>query len=1049
MVAESTGFEHPASNPSDDDNVGFDATALLGISASTRGDTSPPPRPRRGVVATHIPTSVKIAAAAGLILIVAIAIVLPLLHSHPPLVTSTAVSAPASTQPSSTGSGDWIQSHRAELQAKKSSADSLALLGNLQAAYDAYKEILVEIAAHNAQHDPAIAELARSVRATQDRVFNALLERRQLAERHRAAAAIAATQRAPAATLAAVPTSQPSPSVASVIEPENPATPSTAPTTAVAANDQSEPPADTTLPTTLPARPPPKLHTYSLPDAVTDKAIGESIGAGVKYLMSQFYRGQVGLEPMEPNPRFGGAFRGEGVDALCVYALLHAGQAMDEKFIKIDDPFTRAMLSRLKSFDLEFTYHRSLRAAALAVYDRPEDHAQLEDDVRWLIEASRYGAYTYQMPPPMQPLQRWDNSNSQYGQLGVWAGAQAGIAVPDNYWRDILQHWTECQCANGQWAYTNGNASGTLTMTCAGVASLLVASDYLDIQSSSNKIFTGPPIGGGGVSSLDGGNGNGGEGGANEGDGQGGGQRGGGQAGAGVGGPNDPAGRGLAWLDTGDNCVSNVAGGSINTGYALYGLERVGLASGYKYFGKHDWYAEFARSIIASQHFDGSWGPGHAGTDTLIDTSYALLFLSRGRHPILYNKLRFNGRWNNRPHDVENLAKFGTHELERPLNWQVINLAREWFDWMDSPVLYIASDQPLKLTDRDARNLRDFAYGGGLIFTQADHDSVEFTHSVEALCRKIFPDYELTKLPKEHDIYNVDYILKPPVPPLRAINNGSRILLLHSEHDLSGVWQSKASEDQKTAFELGINVFVYASGKNNLLNRLVSPYIPPPPKVHPGTIHVDRLRYPGQWEPEPYAWTRFPRYFAWETDKNLDVATVDLKGLELNNTVRTAFLTGTVRYDFTEAEVAATRAFVEGGGVLVIDACGGQNDFVRSVDDSLLAKAFPEARATPIPPTHPILLPLSDAADDLRTPELRLYTLEKLGRGVGAKVLTFGKGTVIFSPIDLTTGLLGTSSWGILGYEPAYAQATMKNIILWANRRTATTQATTAPATEP
>ena len=38
---------------------------------------------------------------------------------------------------------------------------------------------------------------------------------------------------------------------------------------------------------------------------------------------------------------------------------------------------------------------------------------------------------------------------------------------------------------------------------------------------------------------------------------------------------------------------------------------------------------------------------------------------------------------------------------------------------------------------------------------------------------------------------------------------------------------------------------------------------------------------------------------------------------------------------------------------------------------------------------------------------------------------------MIFSRLDLTSGLLGTTTWGILGYDPTYAQSFMKNLILW------------------
>jgi hypothetical protein len=54
------------------------------------------------------------------------------------------------------------------------------------------------------------------------------------------------------------------------------------------------------------------------------------------------------------------------------------------------------------------------------------------------------------------------------------------------------------------------------------------------------------------------------------------------------------------------------------------------------------------------------------------------------------------------------------------------------------------------------------------------------------------------------------------------------------------------------------------------------------------------------------------------------------------------------------------------------------------------------------------------------------------GRGRRPEILRAGKGCVIFSALDITSGLLGTRTWGIAGYEPGYSQALMKNILLWA-----------------
>ena len=41
-----------------------------------------------------------------------------------------------------------------------------------------------------------------------------------------------------------------------------------------------------------------------------------------------------------------------------------------------------------------------------------------------------------------------------------------------------------------------------------------------------------------------------------------------------------------------------------------------------------------------------------------------------------------------------------------------------------------------------------------------------------------------------------------------------------------------------------------------------------------------------------------------------------------------------------------------------------------------------------------------------------------------------GKGRVVFSAVDVCSGLLGTNTWGIVGYLPEYSEAVVKNLIL-------------------
>src|SRR4051812_18980980 len=180
---------------------------------------------------------------------------------------------------------------------------------------------------------------------------------------------------------------------------------------------------------------------------------------------------------------------------------------------------------------MPITYGRSLRASALAIYDRPEDRAQLREDVAWLVGAAVQGAYTYDdyytrpgSPGAAQPPPDgfFDHSNSQYGVLGVWNGAESGAAVPARYWIEVERHWVSQQTDDGMWGYRS-HAGGTTTMTCAGIMALSITRDYLELAGEAEnpeRLAGGPALE-----------------------------------------------KALKWLETGDNAVN------VPSGYALYGME--------------------------------------------------------------------------------------------------------------------------------------------------------------------------------------------------------------------------------------------------------------------------------------------------------------------------------------------------------------------------------------------------------------------------------------------------------------------------------------------
>ena len=839
----------------------------------------------------------------------------------------------------------WEQAHRSELLSIKQNAENLTVSGQYGAAYQKYQE-LERLTAGRPIEDPYLrSELEKSWMYRdwlRDRLMAGVREPPQ-------------TQ--PAATAPSGTPEQEAPQAGAATQPAAAGSTTTAPTAA--------------------ARP--AVRATPLPSAgITDAQIGASIKKGVDFLLQQFDGTR--LPPGATTAEYY-----DGLQSLAVYALMQSGLATHDQRLDIHGKFMSGAIDavkRLRMDDRAQTYGRAIRATALALYNRRQDQAIIRQDVQWLLGAQDGGAFTYtDQFPRHSGVFFWDNSNSQYGLLGVWSGAEAGAAVPIRFWRDVQEHWTGCQLPDGQWTYKNGDQNARRSMTLAGIASLFVTQDYLDAQDWGERV--GRP-------------------------------------------PFSPAlAKGLAWLEDGDNSVITQEGEEDWT-YTLYGLERTGLASGFKYFGSHDWYRERAADAMAWQNGDGSWNTSYGN---LVGTSYALLFLARGRHPVIMNKLRFDGDWANRPRDVANLARFASAQLERPLNWQVVPLNHDWHDWTDSPILYLASDRPPPWAPEDDQKLRKYIENGGMLLTQADGESAAFSQFVTDLGQRLFPQYPWTDLPPDHPLRSVVYKITE-APTIRVITNGSRILMMHWPTDITRHWQLRQDNSAPGAFELGVNLVLYAAGKSALRNRLESEQIAAAATPAAAATRLARLRYDGNWDPEPAAWPRAARWFRQQTGLDIALEATDVQDVAASNPPL-AHLTGTAALKATDAQVDAVKKYVDGGGVLLVDPCGIAGDFFRSVQDDLLARAFPDAHLEPIDAAHPLLTASADGMEDVSAVLVREFVRTLADAPRQPMMFRAGKGHVIVLPLDLTSGLLGTSAWGIAGYSPSYALPLMQNIVLW------------------
>ncbi len=710
-----------------------------------------------------------------------------------------------------------------------------------------------------------------------------------------------------------------------------------------------------------------------------------------------------------------------GKTALIVYALIAAGD-------DVHSPRLAKAIEWLKHADIIGVYALGCRCQVwLLMSETPETRKLLAADADTLssgYNSSGKARYLYGYLTNHREPNNVDHSSSQFGVLGMWAAEQLRPeSVPGSYWTQVDARWVHDQQPDGGWFYKDKGEGGGLhagtqaSMTAAGVATLFITQDYVRPELSARC------------------NGN-----VN----------------------NAAIDKGLAYMAahlaewTPEN---NTTFGSPKpewySCYTLYGVERIGVASGLKYIGDTDWYQYGADWCVKNQSKDGSW---RKPTDT-DNTALALLFLARGRAPILINKVQYDdaegpnagkpGHWNERPRDVANLVRWCGRQSERDLNWQVTNLRVPEPDLHDAPFLYLAGNQALRLSAEQKQKLKRFCDQGGMILFNADcgggpgatgsaSAKNPFVASVIALAKDVYPNYEFRDLPATSPVYSEQFLparWKRP-PTIRSLSNGVRELMVLLPDDPAKAWQLRQTlgTGKEEAFQSLQDLILYGTDKQPLRVKGTPFLVTADDKVKADrTIAVGRLKYDGNWDPEPGGWTRLAAVLHNTAKVDLDVKTVGFGHDQLKPTLRLIDLTGTTPLRLTPAQQAELKAYVAAGGTLVIDAAGGgagpSAAFAQSVESALNVMYPKGLAAAPRPPTDPIFKQV-DPKDRVRYRPYARAVLGLLNVPQVKAIDVGGRTAVYYSREDLSGGLVGEDVDGIVGYDPATATDIMAGILL-------------------
>jgi hypothetical protein len=760
--------------------------------------------------------------------------------------------------------------------------------------------------------------------------------------------------------------------------------------------------------------------------AATAAQVADAIDRGKAYLYSHQLHGnwealgKSQYDPKVPNDPSGLQFG--GMTAIATFALLACGENPQS------NDHLKEAVNWLEKADLRGTYAISLRSQIWNLLPEDEtvkkmrrhDRDALLEGIRNKGEAAGFFGYGEGMDK-----RQYDHSVSQFGVLGLWSAAQGGEEIESRYWRLLDKSWRGQQQADGAWCYLADPLQGEeaaqappglggelLSMTAAGVATLFITQDYASPGAKCEGNVKDANIA-----------------------------------------------SGMRWIGSHLDTIDSNPWAQQWRYYIMFGICRIGLASGYKYIGTTDWFQWGADTLLKEQDPNGSWGAGEEKVAPstpdfdagVFNTSFSLLFFSRGRAPVLFNKLQYNilkspkkieeGNWNQRPRDIANLTRFLGRQSETDLNWQIVNLQEQAADLIDAPMLYMSGNQVLSLTPGDLQKLREYVNEGGIIVGHADCGAIAFSQSFRKLGEEMFPGRTFHEMPADHPIFSNENFQARSwklVPHVEVLDNGARVqMLLLPSGDPARVWQSQSflPVKQDVFSQLMMDIYLYAVDTQGLRTKgdtfIVKRRASVQAKNAETPIKIARLQYAGNWDPEPGGWQRLSNIFHNHLKTDITAVPVELgKGL-LTNEYKFADLTGTDAIKLTDAQRDELKKFVDGGGTLLVDAAGGKTAFSVPMLDAM-TKAFGSS-----PKVLPISSAVFTAGDPISDVQYRKFAREKLGslRAPQLRGIETGKRIgVFFSNEDLAVGLVGQPVDGIIGYDPVSATHIVENIVLYALR---------------
>lgn len=724
-----------------------------------------------------------------------------------------------------------------------------------------------------------------------------------------------------------------------------------------------------------------------------------------------------------------------GQTALATLALLTSGVPPEDKVMQ------RA-LEYLRKLEPRKTYVVALTTMVYAEARQAKDLDRIKKNADWLIansirEGGKLKGWSY--PSNIVP----DASNTQYALLGLYAAKQAGVKIDDKNWSEIRELYLGIQKPNGYWVYNYSGAGGGLdgpsfTMTAAGVCGLLIAGMGLNERQQQLDEITGVA------------------------------------AKCGVYATNGPVEKGMRWIS--DRFAWDTAPALKSVFYNVYGVERLGRISGQRFIGKFDWYREGCDFLLKKQNDNGSWvGEGGAADRfPTISTSFALLFLSKGRTPILMTKLAFDTLgepdnvvgWNRKQNDVRNLTEYASRELfgGMTLGWQVHDarkielsgekLQSEVESLLACPVVYFNGHTRPNLTGAQRDLLKKYIDEGGFLFAEACCGSEEFTREFRTLMKELFPGSPLRPMLPQHPIWQSFFKVPPnEIPGVEVMERGCKTVVVLCTKPLAGYWEENrfmASKDTpitnrgQRAYQFAGNVIAYATGMQPPEQRGTKIAIVDPKKdLSPPRMSLKpaQLLLRTETPPAPAAMRNLMAHVKTTTGVETVPAAQPVNPIDPElDKYKFIYLHGRKPMEMADSEIANVAACLDTGGLLFADAACGNAEFDKSFR-AVIKRMYPDRNLEAVSVEDELFSTKINGAQ-IKTVQRR-EKADGSGADGGYKdvppqlegIKIDGRWVVIYSKYDIGCALERHKSTDCLGHTPESALKLGAAAVLYSLKR--------------